>query len=844
MAPSLVDTELPDEISKLLEDHEHGPEAVTSSSKLDELARIGLAIGKKKNEAMNFRASSGIESTWLQCEEAYNGIDDANRGEYRGSRWVKPTTMNAPLTSEGQGQGTKAPSNRSNVFVRITTRYVDAASAKIGEIVLPIDDKAFSFTATPIPDLIGALKDTTQAMTPEGHPATRPANPGEVPQGTMSGPMSGTMPVAPDQGPPPAPRVPLTNKDLAEEKMEQANESAKKAEMRIYDWQVECGHAREMRKVFFDAARIGVGILKGPFPIKKRRMALTGEGQEKKLTIKEEIKPADKWVDPWNVFPDPACGENIADGDYIFERDYFSEKQLRDLKGLPGYHNDQIDLAVLSGARHSTSPSKNPNEPENKEPFEIWFFTGSLKRDDFSVLNPKASETIPKDQGLVHAVVTMVNDIVIKGVVNPLDTGRLNYHSMPWTRRPGYWAGVGVSEQIHVPQRIVNGATRALLNNGGLSAGPQVVVNREGIRPADGEWELTPNKVWYSSKETNTDDIRKTFLTFDVGNVGDRIMKIVEYGLRLAEESTNIPLITQGMSGKTTPDTLGAATLQDNNANQLLRSVGYAVDDSITVPLTDGYYEYLLLDPNVPDDEKGDWNINAHGSVAMVERSIADQTVAQMTPLAQDPQFGVDPKKWFAVLAKSKHLNPKDFQYSKEEQEKLDSAPKPEAPSIEVAKIKVQATQMQIQAGAQRAQAEDALAMQIAQLEAETAKEIENIRNTTDQLKVKMDTDRDLTYVQAETEKARSTYTHNMQLLALKKSIAELEYASRHQISLESVKAKLASDAMKINAQRELSLAQMQVEVHKHHVPSGDALLPPVQTPGKAGNGNAFTQNP
>jgi len=83
-----------------------------------------------------------------------------------------------------------------------------------------------------------------------------------------------------------------------------------------------------------------------------------------------------------------------------------------------------------------------------------------------------------------------------------------------------------------------------------------------------------------------------------------------------------------------------------------------------------------------------------------------------------------------------------------------------------------------------------------------------------------------------------------MQLLALKKSIAELEYASRHQISLESVKAKLASDAMKINAQRELSLAQMQVEVHKHHVPSGDALLPPVQTPGKAGNGNAFTQNP
>ena len=47
-----------------------------------------------------------------------------------------------------------------------------------------------------------------------------------------------------------------------------------------------------------------------------------------------------------------------------------------------------------------------------------------------------------------------------------------------------------------------------------------------------------------------------------------------------AEESTSIPLITQGQTGPTTPDTFGAAQLQNNNANQLLRSVGYAVDEN------------------------------------------------------------------------------------------------------------------------------------------------------------------------------------------------------------------------------------------------------------------------
>jgi hypothetical protein len=28
--------------------------------------------------------------------------------------------------------------------------------------------------------------------------------------------------------------------------------------------------------------------------------------------------------------------------------------------------------------------------------------------------------------------------------MNPLDSGELPYHSVPWQRRAGHWAGVGV----------------------------------------------------------------------------------------------------------------------------------------------------------------------------------------------------------------------------------------------------------------------------------------------------------------------------------------------------------------------------------------------------------------
>jgi hypothetical protein len=154
-----------------------------------------------------------------------------------------------------------------------------------------------------------------------------------------------------------------------------------------------------------------------------------------------------------------------------------------------------------------------------------------------------------------------------------------------------------------------------------------------------------------------------------------------QYALQLAEESTSIPLITQGQSGDTQPETLGATNIQNNNANQLLRSIGYAFDDHITEPVVRQFYEWLLLDPDVPDDEKGEFTINAHGSVALVEQAIQDQTIAQMGRWSKDPAYGIDPKKWIKLFLKSKRLDPESIQYTAEQQAKIDAQPPPDPPS-------------------------------------------------------------------------------------------------------------------------------------------------------------------
>ena len=434
------------------------------------------------------------------------------------------------------------------------------------------------------------------------------------------------------------------------------------------------------------------------------------------------ILPGSKWVNAWNFFPDPSCGEDVQDGDFCFERKWMGQRAVRKLKGLPGYIASQIDKVLLEGPQ-KVNVREDGKQPESgdgaslkKGKFETWYFHGTLTREEMGCICEMAGPAtaakfdaqVPPEKQQVYAIVTMINDSVVKATINPLDSGEFPYHPMPWQRRTGSWAGVGVAEQAATPQKMLTAAVRSMLNNAGISAGGQIVIDTGVVTPADGEMGMSPHKIWYLNGDGERLNVNEAFGLFKIDNVTQELMQIVELALKMAEDSTSIPLVTQGQSGPTTPDTYGAAQLQNNNANQLLRSIGYTFDDHITQPETRQYYEWLLLDPDVPDDEKGDWTIDAHGSSALVQQALQDQFIPTLANMVLNPAYGLDPKKWSEMLIRSKQLQPKDFQYTEEQQAKMDAAPAPAAPAIEVAKIKAQTDAQKLAQDAQIAQADDA----------------------------------------------------------------------------------------------------------------------------------------
>jgi len=739
----------------------------------DRLHGLATHIAKLRDEAVAARKESGIEATWHDNEEAYLGIDDLTRNDFMAAKWAKPMTMEGGLIKKTN----PADSTKATAFVMVTARYVDAGTAKVCETALPVDGKPFTLKATPVPELSSASEDSTPAEQITGQP--------------MPGPDG----------------QPVAVKDLAKHQIEKAEKAAEKACARIYDWMVEYKHPAEMRKVIFDGARIGTGVIHGPIPEPRKARVLRRDAQSGAvaLEIVQKIKPAARWVDPWNFYPAPGCGEDIHRGGHAFEYDRMLAAELAGLSG-PGWIKPAIMEVIKEGPNKVNLEQGNPHEPQHKKQFDVWHFTGKIARAAFEAANGDQAEELPEGVDEVQAVVTLVNDRVVRAIRPVLESDNLPYRVFNWRRRAGHWAGVGVAEQVKTPQKIVNAATRAMLNNAGMSAGSQIVSIMGALIPADGSNKITPDKLWWldPASAAGIDDVRKAFAAFEWPNKTPQLMSIVEYGFKLAEEHSSIPLITQGQSGDTTPDTFGGQQLQDNNANQLLRDVGFGLNDTVTTPLVDDFYEWLLLDPDVPDDEKGDYQVDTSGALAIIEKALQDQFIPQLVAASKDPAYDLHPGRCMEALLRSKRLSPEQFQLTEAEKEAKAKQPPPKAPAVEAAEIRANA-QVQV------AQSRDQLMVE----------------------KIRVDTDRDTMHLQAQTERTAMEREGTLEELRLRERIALLQYATQERISLQEAKVALARDTMKLQVQKELAGADGE---------GPQVATPPTEPEGRAAPGRAYQE--
>lgn len=768
---------LPDDLREMI--------AAMKAEKQSRIDGLGKTVARMRDAAVLARKSSGIETIWREDEEYYQGIDDANRGT---TAWTKAAGVNGGL--EGETKGTE---KRCTAFFNLTRPFVDAASARMGDILLPATDWNFAIKPTPVPEI------TDQAMPPmmpQAIPAISPMAPQGMPQQMPTQPAPPGQPPLMNQPPQGGFFSPQTKPLTADQRVE-------KAEKRIHDWLTECAYHAELRKVIHDMAKIGTGVIKGPVASKKK----TRKAQQNAMVIAEEVVPISYRVDPSNFFPDPNCGENIHNGEFVIERDLFTARKLRDLKGIPGYLEDCINKVLEEGpGKRNFSKDgiqQNDTSTQDDDRFEVWYFHGFVDADDLASCGVSMGEDDEESAGpqVIPAVVTLVNDTVIRANLNPLESGEFPYDVVPWQRRSDSVWGVGVARQGRTPQEMLNASARAMMDNAGNSSGPQLVIRQNAIVPADGDWTIRPNKLWVATHESDTRPVSDAIISINIPMMQQELSNIIMMAKKEMEDATGVSFLLMGQQGSA-PDTVGGMELVNKNASAFLREKARIFDEMITEPHIKRYNDWLQM--YGPDEEKGEVAIKAVGSSSLVEREIQSMETMQILQMSANPAFGLDPAKAIKEFLRAKRFDPVKFELDEEQKAKMAQMQPPPPPQVQAAQINAQAS------------------IQRAEIAAQATIQ-----------RAKMDTDRDMVYTQAENQRAVVSANFRVEELRLKREIAMIELQIKRGIATDENKTKLADTVLKLRTQKELAAASLMATPKQ-------VAIPAIEPPGRAPAGQAF----
>lgn len=727
--------------------------------KIERLNAFGRNLAEKRKLAVDARKNSGFEETCREDEEFREGIDDANRDKVN-----SVALKNRYERANGHNLGGSPNKHHgSTVFLNITAPYIANAVASLSDMLMPTDDQPFRVDPTPIP----FLNDDAQS------------------DAQMTGPDGQQYSVA----------------DMAKQLLAEAKGKAAKAQLQIEDYLTESKFNPEVRKVIDDVVAVGVGILKGPYPVKRKARKVEHIDGVTKITIVEETRPASKRISYWNFYPDPACGDNIHNGAFVWEKDTITARQLMALKGMQdsegnSYYIDyQIDKILKEGPlkKHELNDTK----PALTDKFDIWYYYGTATKEDLDAADCQCEN----ENMAVDVLVIMINDRVIKASLHTLDSGEFPYDVMVYQPLSDTWVGKGLARQIREPQRIINAAIRNLLDNAGIGGSP-ILVLANGVESDDGQAiEFKRGLVLRVTPDATINDARQAVQAITIPIITNDLIATLQLAQKMAEDVTGMPMLLQGQQGAAT-DTVGGMQMLEANSSATRRNIAKLFDDKMIVPHITRYYEWMMIHGD-DDEAKGDFQINARGSTVLFERDAARQALLQMGPMLANPAFGIDPRKYLSEVCKASRVDKDSISFTDEEikQQQEQAQQQPEDPAMAIAKLKGDYD------------------MQLEQLKQQGLEKETSIRiNLNEQ---------DLAF---KTQQADLDRQHELQVTQLNHQIEIMKLSAATQQSVNKIKADLAMTTNKLSVQKQLSNQGAQT------------MKPPTEPEGRAENGRAFEQ--
>lgn len=392
---------------------------------------------------------------------------------------------------------------------------------------------------------------------------------------------------------------------------QEAAAAADKFEAIVADQLEKCRYGIQARKAMRDRAVLGTGVLKGPINSDELHTrydfeaSSTGEtvGIPKVSSIQEPIV---RRVNPWFFFPDDTA-VNIRDSKDSIELHPMSLAKLDSLKLLPGFIASAIDEARALGPTKETGGDNNYmftnitdiNSEAYKGMYEVVEYHGPVTLSQMNDLSLTPSYDSPSE--MYYAEIWVCNNIVLKAVEENIEgCFRVPYYTRTWKDDPGSIFGIGLPIFLADQQKVVEVAYKMLLDNTSLTSGPQVVVDRTKVVPANNKWELNPDKIWYVTEpDTN---VQNAVYFFVPPNVSQHITNLLQLARGLMEDEAAMPGIGPTTQSAQAIDTAYGMKQAAHNSTTVAEMYNEEWDDDITTPLIKAMFAWNIQygGPNVP----------------------------------------------------------------------------------------------------------------------------------------------------------------------------------------------------------------------------------------------------
>lgn len=564
-----------------------------------------------------------VRQAWMRNKLSKVKVDMKLLADLRARRGVYSAAQQAQMQEVLGGM--------NMIWAPLTEVKCRAASAWIREILLPAGEQPWGVEPTPIPDLPMPIKKGIVGKAIQQAQAI-------MQQTAQAG--GGVM--APEEFRQLVGELGEKLRDEAETAVaDAAARRAKRMERQIADRLAQGGYEKAMDAFIEDFVTYPAAILKGPTYTRHKTLEW-GEGF--KPIVRNDPAPSWERVSPFDAYPAPQS-RSPQQGDFI-ERVRFRREELYDLKGVPGYQDDQIDQALIdysNGHLEGWLWTEAERQRLEQETLYMWLSPPGV----IDALNYWGS--VPgwklkawgvaddlEDSQEYEVNVLLCGRYILYARMNPDPMGIRPYFKACYDEIPGAFWGRSIPDLASTPQQMCNAIACAQANNMSMASGPMVWVHADRLADGEQTMEIFPWKLW-QLKSDPTQGVNPGIGFFQAADNTNNLMLLYEKWEARADDSTGVPRYTygNGVAAGAGDTAQGLSMLMNNAAKGLRRAIGNVDMNVIAPTINVAFNNEMLYNPD--QSIKGDNIVVPRGAAAILIRESAQQRRMQFLTMTANP---------------------------------------------------------------------------------------------------------------------------------------------------------------------------------------------------------------